>query len=185
MKNFELNRRSRSYLADDEVHEALRGLGLTVFVMSLFACATPHRAPGSPPRAAAQQDPVIPRPLRTAQTFADVEPAYTFVDSNRKRNSHQVGLRGSFDFDMVITVSPDAFVDGFAGTSHDVPLPAAIRGMAERVVGLIRRWDEATYRKHLREPRIHTTKRWPCSQDCELSTLPAWSSRQRLSCSIE
>jgi CubicO group peptidase (beta-lactamase class C family) len=66
-------------------HEALRGLGLTVLVMSLIACATPHRAPGSPPGAAAQQNPVTPRtPLRFAQTFADVEPAYTFVDSNRK-----------------------------------------------------------------------------------------------------
>jgi CubicO group peptidase (beta-lactamase class C family) len=75
------------------------------------------------------------------------------VRTSRDAEFKLICERGSFE--MLITVSPDGFIEGFAGTSHDVPLPKEIRAAVERVVGLIRRWDEAIYKKYL--AKIKTT----------------------------
>jgi hypothetical protein len=55
--------------------------------------------------------------------------------------------RGALEMDL--SLAGDGLIAGFSGTSRDVPLPAERRKIAERVVGLIAKWDDAVYRKHL------------------------------------
>src|SRR5262249_10124747 len=53
-------------------------------------------------------------------------------------------------FEMKVTLSLDGkFIDGFVGISRDASIPKDLRAVAERLAGLVRRWDDAVYKKHL------------------------------------
>lgn len=55
--------------------------------------------------------------------------------------------RGTLDMDVVL--APDGRITGFSGTSRDVPVPAGRRQVAERLVGLVAKWDDGVFKKHL------------------------------------
>jgi CubicO group peptidase (beta-lactamase class C family) len=63
--------------------------------------------------------------------------------------------RGPFEMRIILSAA-DGLIDGFAGTTRDVPIPPALRAVADDLTGLVRAWDEAVYAKHLaRFPRPH------------------------------
>ena len=67
--------------------------------------------------------------------------------------------RGSFEMD--VGLAADDLISGFGGTSRDLPVPPELRPVADRVVGLIKKWDDGVYRKHLaktKRPRDETSK---------------------------
>lgn len=62
-------------------------------------------------------------------------------------------------FEMDVTLGDDGRIAGLAGTSRDLPIPPELRTVGQRVAGMIKRWDESTYRKHLartKRPRQET-----------------------------
>jgi CubicO group peptidase (beta-lactamase class C family) len=56
--------------------------------------------------------------------------------------------RGPFETRIILWPA-DGLVDGFVGTSRDLPVPPALRPVADDMAGLIRAWDDAVYEKHL------------------------------------
>jgi CubicO group peptidase (beta-lactamase class C family) len=52
-------------------------------------------------------------------------------------------------FEMEVDLASDGKINGFVGISRDVPIPKDLRATADGVVALIRKWDDATYRKYL------------------------------------
>ncbi|APR85909.1 Beta-lactamase class C and other penicillin binding protein [Minicystis rosea] len=67
--------------------------------------------------------------------------------------------RGTFEMDVALAA--DDLITGFSGTSRDLPVPPELRGAADRVVGLIKKWDDAVFRKHLaktKRPHDETAK---------------------------
>jgi CubicO group peptidase (beta-lactamase class C family) len=67
-------------------------------------------------------------------------------------------------FEMLVQVTPDdALVGGFIGTTRDAPIPPELKKVADRVAGLIAKWDEETYKKHflkMGRPRDATFKQF-------------------------
>jgi CubicO group peptidase (beta-lactamase class C family) len=55
--------------------------------------------------------------------------------------------RGSLSMDILL--APDGLITGFSGTSRGLPVPPELRTIGDRVVGLIKKWDEGVYKKHL------------------------------------
>jgi CubicO group peptidase (beta-lactamase class C family) len=55
--------------------------------------------------------------------------------------------RGTLEMD--VTLGADGLIDGFAGTSRDLPVPLDLRVAADAVVGLVGRWDDGVFEKHL------------------------------------
>lgn len=55
--------------------------------------------------------------------------------------------RGSFE--MIVGLGSDGLIEGFGGTSRDLEVPPELRKVGERVAGLIKKWDEGVYKKHL------------------------------------
>ena len=55
--------------------------------------------------------------------------------------------RGSLE--MAVTIDGAGLIRGFSGTSRDIPIPPATARAAGRVAGLLRKWDDAVYRKVL------------------------------------
>src|SRR5262249_47521731 len=55
--------------------------------------------------------------------------------------------RGSLE--MFVSLGSDGLIDGFGGTSRDLPAPPELRKVGERLAGLIKKWDEGVYKKHL------------------------------------
>jgi hypothetical protein len=51
--------------------------------------------------------------------------------------------------EMNIRLGNDDRIVGFAGTSRDLPIEPELRKLAGRVVGLVGKWDDATYKSHL------------------------------------
>jgi hypothetical protein len=63
--------------------------------------------------------------------------------------------RGPFEMRIILSAA-DGRIGGFIGTTRDVPIPPALREVADHMTGLIRQWDEAVYEKHLAKfPRPH------------------------------
>jgi hypothetical protein len=62
--------------------------------------------------------------------------------------------RGSLEMSVRLWPS-DGLIDGFAGTSRDIAPPSALRKVADRLAGLVAKWDEATYRKYLAKVKPH------------------------------
>lgn len=50
---------------------------------------------------------------------------------------------------MAVTLANDGLIAGFVGTSRDLPIPPDLRKVADRVVGLVKKWDEGVYKRHL------------------------------------
>jgi CubicO group peptidase (beta-lactamase class C family) len=51
--------------------------------------------------------------------------------------------------EMRLLISPrDGLLTGFVGTTHGLPVPKELRPAAEKVVGMIRKWDAATFSRH-------------------------------------
>jgi len=58
--------------------------------------------------------------------------------------------RGPFEMKLYLLPPQEGqFLRGFAGTTRGLPVPKEMRGPADKLVGLIRKWDPATYTKHL------------------------------------
>jgi hypothetical protein len=45
--------------------------------------------------------------------------------------------------------SDGKFIDGFVGISRDASISKELRTVAERVAGLVRRWNDGVYKNHL------------------------------------
>jgi CubicO group peptidase (beta-lactamase class C family) len=53
-------------------------------------------------------------------------------------------------FEMLVTLSREGtFIDGFVGISRDAPMSKELRAVADPITGLIRRWDDAVYKRYL------------------------------------
>jgi hypothetical protein len=55
--------------------------------------------------------------------------------------------RGSLE--MVVSIASKGLIEGFGGTSRDVPPPPAVARAAERLAGLIQAWDDGVYTRIL------------------------------------
>ncbi len=55
--------------------------------------------------------------------------------------------RGALE--MAVALDAKGLITGFGGTSREVPPPPATARAADRIAGLIRKWDEPTYKKIL------------------------------------
>lgn len=51
--------------------------------------------------------------------------------------------------EMELGVGADGLITGFGGRSRDVPIPAALRPIADAFSKLTKKWDDAIYKKHL------------------------------------
>ncbi len=74
---------------------------------------------------------------------------YTLTEA-RSPTSARVAMQcehGALEMD--VTIDPQGLILGFSGTSRDVPAPPAVAKAAGRLAGLVKRWDEAVYRKIL------------------------------------
>jgi CubicO group peptidase (beta-lactamase class C family) len=56
--------------------------------------------------------------------------------------------RGALEMDVALDTR-DGLISGFAGTSRDVAAPPPLARVAERLSGLIGKWDDGVYKKHL------------------------------------
>jgi CubicO group peptidase (beta-lactamase class C family) len=56
--------------------------------------------------------------------------------------------RGPFEMKLYL-LPQEGFLRGFGGLTRGLPVPKETRGPADKLVGLIRKWDPATYAKHL------------------------------------
>jgi CubicO group peptidase (beta-lactamase class C family) len=62
---------------------------------------------------------------------------------------------------MEVSLGSDGLIAGFAGRSSDLPVPPEMRKAADRVVGLVKKWDDAVFKKHLsktKRPREEAVK---------------------------
>ncbi|MFT3767868.1 MAG: serine hydrolase domain-containing protein [Minicystis sp.] len=67
--------------------------------------------------------------------------------------------RGSLEMD--VSLAPDDLITGFAGTSRELPVPPELRTVSDRVTGLVKKWDDAVFKKHLartKKPREETAR---------------------------
>jgi len=55
--------------------------------------------------------------------------------------------RGTLELSMQL--GADGLITGFLGTSRDLPIEPDLKKVADRVVGLVGKWDDGAYRKHL------------------------------------
>jgi CubicO group peptidase (beta-lactamase class C family) len=59
--------------------------------------------------------------------------------------------RGTLDMEIVL--GADGLIAGFVGRSRDLPVPPEIRKIADRVVGLVKKWDDGVFKKHLAQTK--------------------------------
>jgi hypothetical protein len=64
--------------------------------------------------------------------------------------------RGKLEMEIRLN-GDDRLIMGFSGTSRDVPPPANVERVARDLAGLIKRWDEAIYKKRLL-PKLKTPR---------------------------
>jgi hypothetical protein len=60
--------------------------------------------------------------------------------------------RGPFEMRVALWPS-DGLIDGFIGVSRDAPAPKDLRLAAERLTGLIRKWDPGTFTRYLAQTK--------------------------------
>lgn len=75
---------------------------------------------------------------------------YTPIEISSPLNARFVMQCERGALEMLIRLSPaDGLIQGFVGTSRDISAPPELVAAADRLVGLIGKWDVGVYRKHL------------------------------------
>jgi len=74
---------------------------------------------------------------------------YKFAESESPRSATFSLECERGPLEMRLLISPkDGLLTGFVGTTRDLPVPKELRAAAEKVTGLIRKWDAAIFNRH-------------------------------------